>query len=64
MNVVYILNNLFSFLIWFLHFCMDVCYISQAIGPELTFYNSSRDAGDSMVLSTKLLHAQLDVFCR
>ncbi|XP_077244890.1 pleckstrin homology (PH) domain-containing protein [Tasmannia lanceolata] len=36
----------------------------QAIGPELTFYNSSKDVGESMMLSTKLLHAQLDVFCR
>ncbi|XP_068635813.1 uncharacterized protein [Aristolochia californica] len=35
----------------------------QAIGPELTFYNISKDVADSM-LSTKLLHAQLDVFCR
>ncbi|KAK9266873.1 hypothetical protein L1049_027132 [Liquidambar formosana] len=36
----------------------------QAIGPELTFYNTSKDVGESMVLSNKLLHAQLDAFCR
>ncbi|KAG9452487.1 hypothetical protein H6P81_005391 [Aristolochia fimbriata] len=35
----------------------------QAIGPELTFYNVSKDVADP-VLSSKLLHAQLDVFCR
>ncbi|XP_058190168.1 uncharacterized protein LOC131307586 isoform X5 [Rhododendron vialii] len=35
----------------------------QAIGPELTFYNTSKDAGESQ-LSNKLLHAQLDAFCR
>nr|AFN89138.1 vacuolar protein sorting 13 [Mesembryanthemum crystallinum] len=36
----------------------------QAISPELTFYNTSKDAGDSLPLSNKLLHAQLDAFCR
>ncbi|KAK8614167.1 hypothetical protein V6N13_122539 [Hibiscus sabdariffa] len=36
----------------------------QAIGPELTFYNASKDVGDSSVLSNKLLHAQLDAFGR
>ncbi|XP_059641926.1 uncharacterized protein LOC132283907 [Cornus florida] len=36
----------------------------QAIGPELTFYNISKDVGESLVLSNKLLHAQLDAFCR
>ncbi|KAK1261313.1 hypothetical protein QJS04_geneDACA008707 [Acorus gramineus] len=36
----------------------------QAIGPELTFYNTSRDVGESSALSTKLLHAQLDLFLR
>ncbi|XAR70581.1 hypothetical protein NMG60_11027484 [Bertholletia excelsa] len=36
----------------------------QAIGPELTFYNTSKDAGESLVLSNRLLHAQLDAFCR
>ncbi|GAB4857735.1 hypothetical protein Ancab_015642 [Ancistrocladus abbreviatus] len=36
----------------------------QAIGPELTFYNTSKPMGDSLTLSNKLLHAQLDSFCR
>ncbi|KAF6135503.1 hypothetical protein GIB67_015356, partial [Kingdonia uniflora] len=36
----------------------------QAIGPELTFYNTSKDVGESVTLSNKLLHAQLDAFCR
>ncbi|KAK9144775.1 hypothetical protein Sjap_004678 [Stephania japonica] len=36
----------------------------QAIGPELTFYNTSKDFGESAVLSNKLLHVQLDVLCR
>lgn len=36
----------------------------QAIGPELTFYNTSRDVGESSQISTKLLHAQLDAFTR
>ncbi|XP_065619172.1 uncharacterized protein LOC112023786 [Quercus suber] len=36
----------------------------QAIGPELTFYNTSKDVGDSQILSNQLLHAQLDAFCR
>ncbi|GFZ15404.1 pleckstrin homology (PH) domain-containing protein [Actinidia rufa] len=36
----------------------------QAIGPELTFYNTSKAVGESLVLSNKLLHAQLDAFCR
>ncbi|GMQ04542.1 hypothetical protein CsSME_00049923 [Camellia sinensis var. sinensis] len=35
-----------------------------AIGPELTFYNASKDVGESLALSNKLLHAQLDAFCR
>lgn len=36
----------------------------QAIGPELTFYSASKDVGKSLILSNKLLHAQLDAFCR
>ncbi|KAL8101699.1 hypothetical protein AgCh_033550 [Apium graveolens] len=36
----------------------------QAIGPELTFYNSSKDVNKSSNLSNKLLHAQFDAFCR
>lgn len=36
----------------------------QAIGPELTFYNTSKDLGDSPLFSNKLLHAQLDAFGR
>ncbi|KAL3619418.1 hypothetical protein CASFOL_036988 [Castilleja foliolosa] len=35
----------------------------QAIGPELTFYNKSRNAGQD-IFSNKLLHAQMDTFCR
>ncbi|KAK8691037.1 hypothetical protein V6N13_074558 [Hibiscus sabdariffa] len=34
------------------------------IGPELTFYIASKDAGESQVLSNKLLHGQLDAFGR
>ncbi|XP_042486677.1 uncharacterized protein LOC122066914 [Macadamia integrifolia] len=36
----------------------------QAIGPELTFYNTSKDVGELSTLPNKLLHAQLDAFCR
>ncbi|KAE8055526.1 hypothetical protein FH972_012359 [Carpinus fangiana] len=36
----------------------------QAIGPELTFYNTSKDVGESPILPSQLLHAQLDAFCR
>ncbi|KAK4844286.1 hypothetical protein QYF36_018501 [Acer negundo] len=36
----------------------------QAIGPELTFYNTSKDVKESPTLSNKLLHAQLDAFSR
>ncbi|KAL4281079.1 hypothetical protein GQ457_03G021660 [Hibiscus cannabinus] len=36
----------------------------QAIGPELTFYIASKDAGESQVLSNKLLRGQLDAFGR
>ncbi|KAK9698879.1 hypothetical protein RND81_08G137700 [Saponaria officinalis] len=36
----------------------------QVISPELTFYSTSKDAGESASLSNKLLHAQLDAFCR
>ncbi|KAF8032759.1 hypothetical protein BT93_D1608 [Corymbia citriodora subsp. variegata] len=38
----------------------------QAIGPELTFYSASKEVveSQSLILSNKLLHAQLDVFCR
>ncbi|KAH9610754.1 hypothetical protein KSS87_017342 [Heliosperma pusillum] len=36
----------------------------QVISPELTFYSTSKDAGESISLSNKLLHAQLDAFCR
>ncbi|KAE8702415.1 hypothetical protein F3Y22_tig00110482pilonHSYRG00005 [Hibiscus syriacus] len=38
--------------------------IPRAIGPELTFYNASKDVGESSVLSNKLLHTQLDAFGR
>ncbi|KAK7307747.1 hypothetical protein VNO77_41077 [Canavalia gladiata] len=36
----------------------------QAVGPELTFYNASKDIGGLLNLSNKLLLAQLDAFCR
>lgn len=36
----------------------------QAIGPELTFYNTSKDARELPMLSNTLLHAQLDIFSR
>ncbi|XP_031125724.1 uncharacterized protein LOC116028070 isoform X1 [Ipomoea triloba] len=42
----------------------ELIFEMQAIGPELTFYNSSKDVGESLVLLNKLLHAQLDAFCR
>lgn len=42
------------------HFNVSVL---QAIGPELTFYNTSKDV-KSPVLSNKLLHAQLDAYGR
>ncbi|CAI0538916.1 unnamed protein product [Linum tenue] len=43
---------------------MEVIVDLQAIGPELTFYSASRNLGVSSILSSKLLHAQLDVFSR
>ncbi|KAL5230936.1 hypothetical protein ABZP36_029712 [Zizania latifolia] len=36
----------------------------QAIGPELTFYSASRNAGENLALSTKVIHARADAFCR
>ncbi|KAI3918587.1 hypothetical protein MKX01_041907, partial [Papaver californicum] len=36
----------------------------QAVGPELTFYNTSKDVEESSKMCNKLLHAQLDAFCR
>nr|XP_043638921.1 uncharacterized protein LOC122610015 [Erigeron canadensis] len=36
----------------------------QVISPELTFYNSSKYAGESPLFSNKFLHARLDAFCR
>lgn len=45
------------------HLCTCDVFV-QAIGPELTFYNTSKDVGDSQLLSNQLLHAQLDAFCR
>ncbi|KAK6251014.1 hypothetical protein SCA6_005019 [Theobroma cacao] len=36
----------------------------QAIGPELTFYNASKNVVESPVLSNKLLHGQLDAYGR
>nr|XP_027080056.1 uncharacterized protein LOC113703042 isoform X2 [Coffea arabica] len=42
----------------------EIVFELQAIGPELTFYNMSKDVGKSLLLSNKLLHTQLDAFCR
>ncbi|CAM8984893.1 unnamed protein product [Rhodiola kirilowii] len=42
----------------------DLIIELQAIGPELTFYNTSKDIAESLILSNKLLHAQFDAFCR
>ncbi|KAK8578932.1 hypothetical protein V6N12_069275 [Hibiscus sabdariffa] len=39
-------------------------FILYAIDLELTFYIASKDAGESQVLSNKLLHGQLDAFGR
>uniref|UniRef100_A0A0E0MAV7 PH domain-containing protein n=1 Tax=Oryza punctata TaxID=4537 RepID=A0A0E0MAV7_ORYPU len=36
----------------------------QAIGPELTFYSTSRSSGENLGLSTKVIHARTDAFCR
>uniref|UniRef100_A0A0Q3N5I8 PH domain-containing protein n=1 Tax=Setaria italica TaxID=4555 RepID=A0A0Q3N5I8_SETIT len=36
----------------------------QAIGPELTFYSTSRNAGENLALSTKVIHARTDAHCR
>ncbi|KAG9142715.1 hypothetical protein Leryth_005471 [Lithospermum erythrorhizon] len=36
----------------------------EAIGPELTFYNSAKNVADSLVLTNKLLHCQLDALGR
>ncbi|KAK6122244.1 hypothetical protein DH2020_044005 [Rehmannia glutinosa] len=41
----------------------ELIFELQAIGPELTFYNKSKNAGQN-ILSNKLLHAQMDTFCR
>ncbi|EPS74221.1 hypothetical protein M569_00532, partial [Genlisea aurea] len=40
----------------------EMIFELQAIGPELTFYNKSRNVGQ--LLSNKLLHAHMDAFCR
>lgn len=42
----------------------ELIFELKAIGPELTFYNTSRSVGESAALSNKLLHTQLDAFCR
>jgi len=36
----------------------------QAVGPELTFYSTSRNAGENLALSTKVIHAHTDAYCR
>lgn len=46
----------------FLMYLLIKCHL-QAIGPELTFYNKSKNAGE-VSLSNKLLHAEMDAFCR
>jgi len=51
--------------VWFMHVLRcDEIYFLQAIGPELTFYNTSKDVGELLNLSNKLLLAHLDAFCR
>ncbi|CAN4127752.1 unnamed protein product [Withania somnifera] len=42
----------------------ELIFELKAIGPELTFYNTSRSVGESALLANKLLHTQLDAFCR
>ncbi|XP_051144600.1 uncharacterized protein LOC127260739 isoform X2 [Andrographis paniculata] len=41
----------------------ELIFELQAIGPELTFYNKSRNSGE-LNISNKVLHAQMDAFCR
>ncbi|KAJ4777649.1 Pleckstrin (PH) domain-containing protein isoform 2 [Rhynchospora pubera] len=36
----------------------------QAIGPELTFFSSSKNISEQSALSTKVIHANTDAFCR
>ncbi|KAJ0970742.1 hypothetical protein J5N97_018701 [Dioscorea zingiberensis] len=36
----------------------------QAIGLELTFYSTSKDIKETLVLSNKVMHANLDIFSR
>ncbi|XP_019086561.1 PREDICTED: uncharacterized protein LOC104718635 [Camelina sativa] len=43
---------------------MELVIEFQAIGPELTFYNTSKDVVKTPLLSNKLLHAQLDAYGR
>ncbi|KAL1194607.1 hypothetical protein V5N11_031431 [Cardamine amara subsp. amara] len=43
---------------------MELIIEFQAIGPELTFYNTSKDVVKTPLLSNKLLHAQLDAYGR
>ncbi|XP_060207492.1 uncharacterized protein LOC132635217 [Lycium barbarum] len=42
----------------------ELIFELKAIGPELTFYDTSKRVGESAALSNKLLHTQLDAFCR
>eukprot|EP01018_Ginkgo_biloba_P007916 Gb_35998 [translate_table: standard] len=43
---------------------MEIVMELQAIGPEFTFYNTSKGNGVLSILSEKLLHAELDIFSR
>ena len=42
----------------------DSSIFETVVSPELTFYNTSKDVGELLNLSNKLLLAQLDAFCR
>eukprot|EP01018_Ginkgo_biloba_P007485 Gb_23775 [translate_table: standard] len=43
---------------------MEIVMELQAIGPEFTFYNTSKGGGILSILSEKLLHVELDIFSR
>jgi hypothetical protein len=64
-----LLNFMLSWYRWY-HWILYLYYLCsldislQAIGPELTFYNTSKDVEESPILTSQLLHAQLDAFCR
>lgn len=43
---------------------LDLVIELQAVGPEFTFYNTSKDNEVSTIPSEKLLHAEVDIFSR